>query len=284
MPRLAVPFVVAAAIVFLTVPRAIEDWQFQLAGLADPFLGRPAPGVTIVIGALISIVVLLVALGRSRPRRRAIRSPLIWPLIAFWGAYAVGAGATVVGGGQSTYSGTLAYDFGPVIGHQTTVRARCRTPVGKPSVLSDVAASTDDVAAPVGGLPMLWLRHEATGGRARPGQLAEPLVGGRDGRPLPPYAVPRMTDRPRPYLDVTMGDGTHYTEPPIDFLRAYDYRISAIEDRGLSGSATLHAQRTTNPYDPGGGLRWVDLVIANDPWPPTFEMSVRWTCTAAAPA
>ncbi len=284
MPRLVVLLVVAAAIIVVTVPRAIEDWQFQLAGLADPFLGRPAPGVSIVIGVLVSIIVLLVALWRSRPRRRAIRSALVWPLIAFWGAYAVGAGTTVVGGGQSTYMGTLSYDFGPVIGHQTTVRARCRTPVGKPSVLSDVSPSTDDMAAPVEGLPMLWLRHEATGGRARPGELAEPLVVRLgDGRSLPPYAVPGMTDRPRPYLDVTMSDGTHHTEPPIDFLRAYDYRISTIEDRGLSGSATLQAQRWTNPYDAGGGLRWVDLVIANDPWPPSFDMSVTWACSGSAP-
>jgi hypothetical protein len=221
--RLVLLVIVTAAIVAVTVPRAIEDWQFELAGLADPFLGRPAPGVTIFIGGLISIVGLLVALARSRPRRRAIRSVLVWPIIAFWGAYGLGAAATVMGGGQSTSTGTLSYDFGPVIGHRATVRAQCRTPVGKPAVLSDVRASMDNATAPVGGLPMLWLRHEATGGRARPGELAEPLVLGLgDGRSLPPHPVPGMIDRPRPYLDVTMGDGTHFTEPPIDFLRAYD--------------------------------------------------------------
>jgi hypothetical protein len=130
---------------------------------------------------------------------------------------------------------------------------------------------------------MLWLHHEATGGRARPGVLAEPLVSGSDHELLSPYLVPGTTGRPRPYLELTRGDGTKVTEPPIDFLRAYDYRISAIEDLGLAGSATLRVHRWANPYDPNGGLRWVDLAISDDPWPVSFEMSVTWSCGDAGP-
>jgi hypothetical protein len=130
---------------------------------------------------------------------------------------------------------------------------------------------------------MLWLRHEATGGRARPGLMAEPLVSGLDHEPLSPYLVPGTTGRPRPYLEFTRGDGTQVTEPPIHFLRAYDYRISTIEDLGLAGSATLQAHRWASPFDPNGGLRWIDLVIADDPWPASFEMSVTWTCDNTGP-
>jgi hypothetical protein len=275
--------IVGAVIVAVAVPRAVEDWSYQLAGLADPFLGRPAPGVTIIIGGIVSAVLLVVGLIRARPRRWAIGSIFAWPVLLFWAAYGAAAAATVAGGGQSTYAGTLVYDFRPAIDHEATVPATCHTPVGKPSVLSDVRPSTDDPTAAVGGLPMLWLRHEATGGRARTGEMAEPIrLALGDGRTLPPYPVPGTSDRPRPYLEVTMGDGTDVTEAPIDFLQAYAYRIAAIDDRGLSGTATLQAERWPDPYDPNGGLRWVDLVIEDDPWPISFQVSVAWTCGQAS--
>jgi hypothetical protein len=281
MPRALVLAIVSLAIAAVAVYRAIEDWRFQLAGLADPFLGRPSPGVTMIIGALISIVILGGALLRSRPRARVTKSIVVLPVLAFWGAYGLGAAMTVIGGGRSTYPGTLTYNFGPVIDHRVTVQADCHTPVGKPFVLSDVRPSIGQATGAIGGLPMLRLRHEATGASGRPDGMAEPVAFGLGDQPLPPYPVPGMTDRPRPYLVVTSDDGTPRSDPPIDFLRAYDYRVSSIDDVGMSGTATLHAERWTDPFGAGGGLRWVDLVIADDPWPMSFDLSVAWICDSA---
>lgn len=48
----------------------VLDWRYQLAGLADPFLGRPSPGATVLVGGLLSGIVLGVAF-MARLRRRA---------------------------------------------------------------------------------------------------------------------------------------------------------------------------------------------------------------------
>lgn len=93
--------IVGTALVLWAFPGAIEDWQFQIAGLADPFLGRPAPGVTVLLGSIASIVVLGIALVRGRNgRRAATRSWWTVPLLAGWVAYGSGAALTLAGGAR----------------------------------------------------------------------------------------------------------------------------------------------------------------------------------------
>ena len=269
---------VGTVIVLWAFPRAIEDWQFQLAGKADPFLGRPAPGVTILLGVVASIVVLGVVVAmRHSGRQGVIRTWWILPLIAGWVAYGSGAALTLAGGGQVAYAGTLQYELGAPVAHSATVPAVCRTPVGKPTALAEVRPTIGSSSPAVGGLPMLALRDAATGALGRSGASAVPIASGLgDGSVIAPYEIPSLPDRPRPYLE-TRGDGATRSEPPIGFLAAYDYAITSLDDRGLSGVANIVATRWEDPYD-GGGLRWVNLRIPDDPWPDSFELTIAWSC------
>lgn len=42
-------------------PRAVEDWRFQLAGLASWFFGRPDPAATIFVGVVASTIIIHIA-------------------------------------------------------------------------------------------------------------------------------------------------------------------------------------------------------------------------------
>ena len=279
MWRIVATVSVGAALAAWAFPRAIEDWQFQLAGLADPFLGRPAPGLTILVGVVASAIVgsIVLVVGRTN-RPAALRSGWAWPLLAGWLAYGLGAAITLAGGGQAAYPGTLRYDFGEQGQHETTGPAGCRTPVGKPTVLAEVRPTVGNGTPAVGGLPMLWLREAATGAPERFGPLTEPLISGAgDGTALAAFVVPTLPGRVLPFLEMTHGDGTVTSEVPIEFLRAYDYVVIDLDDRGLSGEATVRATRWEDPYG-GDGLRWVNLTIPNDPWPESFELSIGWSC------
>ena len=277
--RRVIAVLVGAVVVLWAFPRAIEDWQFQLAGMADPFLGRPAPGVTVVLGVVASVVVLGVVVALGRSGRPAInRTWLILPLIAGWVAYGSGAALTLAGGGQESRPGTLQYELGAPVTHAATVPAVCRTPVGKPTALAEVRPTMGSATPAVAGLPMLQLRDRATGAVGRSGPSVVPVASGvGDGNVIAPFEVPGLPDRPRPYLEAREGHGAIRSEPPIGFLAAYDYAVTSLEDHGLSGVASIVATRWEDPYD-GGGLRWVNLRIPDDPWPDTFELTIDWSC------
>lgn len=275
-----VAVVIGTALAIWAFPRAVEDWQFQLAGLADPFLGRPAPGASIILGSVLSLVVLgvVLALGRRGGRRAGLRSWWTLPLVAGWLAYGSGAALTLAGGGQTSYVGTLRYELGAPVSHTATVAAVCRTPVGKPTVVADVRPSTGNGTPAIGGLPMLSLREVATGRPERFGPLAEPLSSGAgDGSTLVPYPLPGLPDRVLPHREFRLDGGTTRIEPPIGFLAAYDYAVTGVEDRGLLGVAILEAMRREDPFG-GDESRWINLRIANEPWPETFELAIAWSC------
>ena len=104
---------------------AVTDWQYVLAGLADPFLGRSAPWLTVGIGAVLSLVYSLIAatfraVTRAVARRAAGRGTSAtdvpatgrpaaggghprprwwWPLAAAWGGYLAGSVLTLAAGG-----------------------------------------------------------------------------------------------------------------------------------------------------------------------------------------
>jgi hypothetical protein len=62
-----------AGIAVVSYGRAAEDWRYQLAGLADPFLGRPAPGLSIVVGIILSTILVAVVLASGAVTRRGRR-------------------------------------------------------------------------------------------------------------------------------------------------------------------------------------------------------------------
>ncbi|HLO36618.1 MAG TPA: hypothetical protein VK194_11065 [Candidatus Deferrimicrobium sp.] len=289
--------IVAAPVAVWAFNQGVTDWQYQLAGLANPFLGRPAPGWSIAIGlvgtAVFGVVAWIVrTLARSldgqpgsgaSARGPAWTRPRWWlPLAAGWIAYALGSAAGAAGGGPRTYEATMRFAFGPPIAAAVEVPARCTTPVGKPAQVAEVEPRPE-------GLFRLTLLNAATGARSRypepTGVFAE-LVG--TGAAATAYPLPNVPARVLPYLQATSGDGSTRSEPPIGILKAYDYRVVRVDDRGTSGTVDILGTRFGDPGGGGsagnvpGSLRWVNLVIPDDPWPHTLAVTVSWSCADGA--
>jgi hypothetical protein len=265
-------------IAVLAFRQATIDMRYELAGLADPFLGRPAPGWSIGIGVvltLVGVIVLVVVAARTRPHgspdAQDRRSPWRWGavLVAGWIAYAAGAATIAAGSGSLLAGGTVRLEFGAPLSSTADVPVSCRLVVGDPGAVAVVTPQAQDV-------PMLDLRNPATGATFPWASPAHALAshGSMAG---PSFTPPNVPERPAPYLQVTAPDGTVRTDPPLTFLRAYDYRVLEVSESGLSGSARIQGTRFADPYG-GSGLEYVDLEIPNDPWPPTFELTMRWTC------
>jgi hypothetical protein len=280
---LLVVAILGTVLVLWAFPRGVQDWQFQLAGAADPFLGRPAPGTTILLGLVVSgIAAVALKLVRGAPRR-TIRLVLLGPLIAGWVAYGAGAATTLAGGGQASYAGTLGYDLGAPLQAAATVPATCRTPVGKQMIVAKVRPTDVTGTSSIGGLPYLWVHGDVTGELHPFDYMAIPTESeAHDGSVLAPFVFPGLPDRPLPYLESPQGDGTIATYGPIGFLAAYDYVVTELHDGGLSGVATLTATRWDDPY--GGVLRWVNLRIPDDPWPESFQLTITWSCDPSRPS
>lgn len=276
LARLAVSGAGAAFLAWWAFPRAIEDWRFQLAGLANPWLGRPAPGATIILGLIVSALAIVIALD-GRRRGHVVPSILLAPLAAGWLAYAAGTGVILASGGQQDYPGQMDYTFSGAIDHAETLDATCRTPVGERTVLAVVEPDVRSKVA-VGGLPIINLRHPATGERIDGGDFQRFEMNERDGTVLPPFSIPSLGDRPLPYMEVIIGPDQIEREPPIGMMDAYDYVLESVEDAGMSGSAVLRATRW-EVLD-GGEVGWVNLRIPDDPWPESFTLSVAWSCAA----
>jgi hypothetical protein len=277
MARLAAMLAVALLLGWWAFPRAVEDWRFQLAGLANPLHGRPAPSATIFLGVVITTVVVLIASVAHRRGRTGIPSALLVPLVVGWVAYAVGAGLTVVAGGQTNYPGRLQYTFRGPLDHTATVPATCRTPVGQKSLLGIVEPTVGGPVA-VGGLPVIRLRHAATGASIAGGPDLERFeISERDITVLSTFSIPSLAHRPLPYMVVTAGPGEPEQEPPIGFLDAYDFVITSSTDSGFGGEAVVSATRWLDLVE-GGEVHWVNLTMPDDPWPDSFELSVAWSC------
>lgn len=276
LARLGAMLAVALLLAWWAFPRAIEDWRFQLAGLANPLHGRPGPGATIFLGVVITTVVVLIASVAHRRGRTAIPSALLVPLVVGWVAYAVGAGLTV-SGGQTNYPGRLQYAFRGPLDHTATIPAMCRTPVGQRSLLAIVEPTVGGPVA-VGGLPVIRLRHAATGASVAGGPELERFeINEPDSTVLSTFSIPSLAHRPLPNRLVTAGPDGPEQEPPIGFLDAYDFVITSFIDSGFGGEAIISATRWRDLVE-GGEAHWVNLTIPDDPWPDNFELSVAWSC------
>ena len=264
-----------------------KDWQYQLAGLADPFLGRPAPGFTIAIGVVLTVLVAIGAwivgslVRRAEPREaepaRPSRFRARWwfVLLAGWGAFALGIASVAMAGGLRSYDGTMRLAFGRPISSTVEIAATCQVAVGKSDVVAEVAPRAQ-------GLPRLLLRDVATGERRpwpAPAGVFVDLVGG--GSAATAFELPNVPARPLPYIEMTLGDGQKQSNPPVGFLGAYDYQVVDVADNGMTGHAEVRGTRFAEPFGGGtgpGSLRWVNLEIPNDPWPPTITIDIEWTC------
>jgi hypothetical protein len=272
-------FVSTLAFAALGYTQGTGDWRSQLEGGANPFVGRPAPWLTIGFGLIVTVVVVPIALwlrqgmrlsNEGRPRRRP---RWWWPLGAWWGAYGLAAAVVLVGGGPRLYSGTVRYEFGAPISAISNVAATCRTPVGQPDVVSLVQP------APA-GLPELALPTGPSTDDPAFGDLAPfPLSSGSPDTPR--YEPPNVPARPLPYILETASDGTTRSEPPIGFLGAYDYRLTRLDAKGMTGDADIVGTRWKDPFTSVTN-QWVNLVLPNDPWPPRIDLKVAWSCDRAS--
>jgi hypothetical protein len=158
--------VACLVIAYVAFGQATTDFRYQVSGLADPFLGRPTPVVTIVIGLVLTAVAVGLLFGvpsyrrLSRPASDAAAGgvPLRWGwlLVAGWVAYAVGAGTVLGGSGSPTLGGTVHAEFGTPLDSNTDVPVACRLVAGEPQVVAIVTPAAQ-------GLPVLDLRNPATG-------------------------------------------------------------------------------------------------------------------------
>jgi len=260
-----------------------EDWRYQLAGLADPFLGHPSPAWSIIGGIILSALVGALALITRAVVRRIRPSPTQtgsglrwhwwWLLIAGWGGYFVGSAVVIAGGGPVVYRGSMHVEFSAPLGSVADVPATCRSVVGKPELVAQVIPAVD-------GFVALDLRHVPTGTAWVRASLTDDRVPGNDFEP------PNVPDRPAPYVLETSADGSTEAQPPISFVRAYDYGVVQSTESGLSGVADLMGGRFTDSYASPiwrGVRRWVNLTIPNDPWPETYWLTVSWTCNVSGP-
>lgn len=264
-----------------------KDWQYQLAGLADPFLGRPAPGFTIAIGVVLTVLVALGAslvqflVRRTEPRdaepARLSRFRARWwfVLLAGWGAFALGIASVAMAGGPRSYDGTMRFAFGRPISSEIEIAATCQTPVGQSDVVARVTPRGQ-------GLFRMQVRNVATGERGpwpAPAGVFVDLMG--DGSQATAFDLPNVPARPLPYIEATLGDGQKRSDPPVSFLGAYNYGVVDAVEKGMGGKAEVQGTRFAEPFGGGtgpGSVRWVNLEIPNDPWPPTITIDIEWIC------
>jgi len=282
------PGTVALSIVLLAVAawafgRGSEDWHYKLADLKeDPLYLRGMPELAVVFGIVLSILVGAVALIAGAVRRRSGPSPersggsVRWHwwflLIAGWGGYIVGSAVVIAGGAPVNYSGSMHLEFGAPISSVADVPVTCRSVVGEPDRVARVTPDVD-------GVFQLDLRSVATGKAA--GLMATlPVFVSlpNDGVPGNDFWPPNVPERPLPYIQMTFEDGSTEGQSPISFVRAYDYRVVRLEDRGLAGGeADMLGVRFADPFG-SASLRWMNLEVPHDPWPAAVDVAVSWSC------
>jgi hypothetical protein len=273
--------------------QAVTDWHYELAGLADPFLGRPAPWWSIGLGAIASVVVAIAWLtiravaarmsGPSAPGSAAGTRPddtrgkqpwglpirWWWILAAAWGAYAVGGVATVLAGGPVDHPATMRFTIGAPVSTTFDVPATCRSAPGKPLVVAEVIPSG-------AGLPIVGLRNAATGERdTRTDAVGHPIgVALRltsDRGEGATFVVPGLPARV-PMYGLGMGIDGPLAGPETSFMQAYFYLAEEVDDRGSAGTLRAAATRTRLQF------QVVDDLIPGDPWPETYDLGISWTC------
>jgi hypothetical protein len=135
------------------------------------------------------------------------------------------------------------------------------------------------LVAQVGGFLQIDLRDEM--GRDLGRDLAWAAVDHNVSHdPASEIKPANLPERPAPYRLRAVGyPATMKADPPLSFMQVYDYQVTKVTESGLSGVAELTGVRWW--WDPGSiPGSWVNLTIPNDPWPPTYELTVSWTCQA----
>jgi hypothetical protein len=263
--------------------QGLQDWRYQLAGLADPFLGRPAPVLSIIAGLLLSGLITGAVLAvRRRGRPMESSSHRVdravgwwWVLAAGWSGYVLGGASVIAQGGPVDYAGRVRLEFGAPLNAVTNVAASCRSVVGQPGLIAEVTPAVD-------GVHRIDLRSVAIGRPRAAGDVIPPDASlMNDGVPGNDFAPPNVPDRPPAHLEVRLDDGTTRNEPALTFVRAYDYQVERFLETGLSGEVELLGTRFEAPAA-DSSVRWVDLTLPNDPWPETYRLTVSWTCDRAS--
>jgi hypothetical protein len=258
--------------------RGAEDWRWQLSGvMEDPLFLRGVPGLTMIVLIVFSALVGVLALISGAVVRRMRPSPTRtgdgsgwhwwWLLIAGWGGYVVGGAVVIVGGGPVDHRGSMHIESGAPLGSVADIPATCRSVVGEPYLMAQVIPAVD-------GLVELDLRNVATG-RMYAGMPTLPVRAfvTDDGVPGNDFPPPNVPVRPLPHASGRDLNGP-IPQPPISFVRAYDYvQVTRLTESGLSGVAQLTGVRFKDLI----GI-WTSLAIPDDPWPDTYELTVRWTC------
>ncbi len=248
----------------------VIDFRYQLAGLADPFLGRPAPGVSIIVGAILSLAFAGLAVGLQRLWRSSGgegpglgRWWLLVPVVA-WTGYFGGAASVVAAGGPTAYAGTLTLDFGQPVASSVEATVSCRSVVGQPLSIAELRTSGVDIS----------LRNLATGD-----EKWLPAVNW-DYRPdstvslVPPPARGRL-----PILQQMLdGRGGILIEEQRGFYGAYMAVVQGHTDSGLKGSLALHLSREEFPDDKW--VRYLNVTVPDDPWPAEVDVTASWKCGA----
>lgn len=266
------------AVAVLAFRHGTEDWGYQLAGLADPFLGRPAPGTTIALGIVISILWLVVraVIRRRRPARdpgdRTVRRDIGWLLVAAWAGFAVGGAVAIARGGPIDHPGNMHVQFGAPLDSRADVPATCRSVVGEPDLVAEVVPTIERFFD-------LRLRDVATGEiwGLTPSVLA---TQANDRKPENDFEPANVPDRPAPYIEMTVFGGAKEAQPPIWFLQAYDFQVARSAASSSSGVVAMEGVRFKDPSG-SADVRWVNLVLPDDPWPETFDFTIDWTCDLA---
>ena len=269
-PVLGVIAVASAGIAHVTFGTGVTDFRYQVAGLADPFLGRPSPVVTFLLGGMVTTVATVILFVIPAARSQSIPWRWGWLIVAGWVAYMAGAITIASGPGSHTYAGAISLGFGAPLTSSAEVSATCRSVVGEPAHIASVEPS-------VGGLPRLDFHHVVTG-------RSFEWIGGDPTLATWPFAnssafePPGVPARVAIYQQYTDAAGTVTKQPPATFLRAYEFHVGEVKESGMSGSATLTGTRIPDRA-PSGNPRWVNHTIPDDPWPPIFTFVTRWTCT-----
>lgn len=246
---------------------AVTDYRYELAGLADPFLGRPAPGLSIFVGVILSLAfaVAMLLVRHFWRSREGDRSALGWqwllvPVVA-WAGYCGGAATVIAGGGPVEHPGTLSLDFGP-IASTVQVNVICRSVVGQPASTSELHHAGVTI----------FLRNVATGDADFRGVNVQWLSPDlyKDMVPEAARARPVIVKQ---WLD---SKGVVIGEHDVGFFQTYSWLVSDLSDSGLRGGFTLHLSRGT-PVD-SSWERFLNVTVADDPWPQELDMKVTWAC------
>ncbi len=252
----------------------VGDFRYQLADLKEDPLYLRGPGPRVASGIVFSLLIWggVAVAGRLRRRARPQVPPTRgeprwrwwWLLAAAWAGYAVGGAIAVA----VLRPGTLHLEIGAPLAASLETPATCKTVPGKPALVASIVADDDR-------LPWLQVLDGVTG-QSRGDGLAVIYLAWTGWKQS--IAIPGIPDRPPIYQIIAAGDPAsgdlRVETQAVPFLAAYGYQPVDNEVSGGSGTAHFLALR-------GRVSRYRDL-IANDPWPDSYELTVRWTCDLGA--